>query len=111
MEPPTFTEVQNFTVSTDPGVSFATVSLPLPTNLMDNSGEMVSVATSRANNSQLAIGSHEITYTVTDVFGNSHTFTVVVTVIGESCHEVVKLANPVKLVWGVFERDTFSLFL
>ena len=83
-EPPSFVPPADFTVATNSGQAFATVSFPLPTNIRDNSGGMVDVTTSPANNSQLEIGPHIVQYTVTDSAGLFQTLPVTVTVIGES---------------------------
>ena len=82
MEDPQFTEVEDFTVPTDDGEAFATVSFPLPSDLRDNSGEAVTVTTSPDNNTELAIGEQTVTYTVADTNGNSVMFSIKVTVIG-----------------------------
>ncbi|XP_038056901.1 hyalin-like isoform X2 [Patiria miniata] len=81
MEPPSFTPPSNFEVRTDPGKPYATVSLPLPSNVMDNSGGEVTITTSPANNSMLAIGPKQVTYNATDPSGNVFMATITVTVV------------------------------
>ena len=82
MEQPTLTLPSNFEVPTDPGQAFATVSLPLPTNVMDNSGGEVTITTSPANNTRLNITTHEVMYNATDPSGNTVMFSINVTVVG-----------------------------
>ncbi|XP_022079485.1 hyalin-like [Acanthaster planci] len=83
VEPPTALPPPNFEIPTDPGKAYATVSLPLPTNVIDNSGGEVTITTSQANNSILDIGPIQVTYNVTDPYGNNYTFTIVITVVDE----------------------------
>ena len=90
VEAPRFTRPSNFEVLTDDRQAFALVSLPLPTGVTDNSGRMVTITTSPANNSQVDIGQQNITYTLTDVYGNIATFTLTVTVRGESHREICR---------------------
>ncbi|XP_022108063.1 hyalin-like, partial [Acanthaster planci] len=80
-EKPTFTRPANTSLPAGPGVSFAIAVLPLPTNLMDNSGEIVRVSTTPANNTMLPIGENIIVYTVSDAFGLSVSFSIQVIVL------------------------------
>ena len=82
MEQPTLTPPPNSEVPTDPGEAFATVSLPLPTDVMDNSGGEITITTFPANNSRLNITTHEVMYNASDPSGNTFMFSINVTVVG-----------------------------
>ncbi|XP_038055536.1 uncharacterized protein LOC119727638 isoform X2 [Patiria miniata] len=100
MEPPSFMPPSDFTVPTDDGQSSAIVSLPLPTDVTDNSGELVTIMTSPANNSMLSIGPNVVMYTLTDIYSNTVTFTITIT--------VEDLEDPVIMCPGNFTQNTDS---
>ena len=83
VEPPTFVQVSSFSITLEVGFAVAVLVLPSVT-VVDNSGEMVTVTTSPANNSQVDIGRHVVTFTITDAFGIFVSFSISVTVIGKS---------------------------
>ena len=84
MQSPNMTCPSSFNVQTDDTQSTTTVILPYPSDVIDNSGEDVTVTTSPANNTVHAIGSIDFVYTAMDQYGNSYMCNVTVTVEGQS---------------------------
>ena len=81
MQDPSMTCPPNFSVQTND--TNGTVILPYPSDVIDNSGEDVTVTTSPDNNTVHAIGSIDFVYTALDQYGNAYMCSVTVTVEGQ----------------------------
>ena len=82
MENPELDCPENLEVSTDPSSSTATVDLPDPQTLSDNSGRDVTLSGNVPSQRILGLGLTAITYTATDFYGNEAQCTYSVTVKG-----------------------------
>jgi len=88
---PVLVAPSNKTVSTNPGVNFATnVNLGTATG-SDNSGMAVTISNNAPSTYQL--GTNQVLWTVTDAFGNSTTGTQVITVIDTESPVIANISN------------------
>ena len=97
----------NQTVNTDAGLPNATVSWTPPT-ARDNSGEAVTLTSDYSPGDMFGIGTTNVTYTATDSYGNTATFTFNVVVTGKYDRQF--LNKEIKL-YQLFKSMIIRVFL